>query len=442
MALTVLGLLIVVGVVFKMMTSEERERNLRNVITFLKEVKHALRERPEEQSFNTAIKERMPWPIVTPAILLLNIALFLVMVLGSGALGDPETIVGWGGSLGPLTTNGEWWRLETSLFVHSGWIQLFISILGLLQVGLLLEAFVGRFIFAATFLIAGTLASLVNLSAHQARVGYGASGAIFGAYGLLGACLIWSTFHRSSLAIPKTTLKRLVPAAVLFFLYSLASDSLSAAADVTALASGVICGLVTMVGTADPRPQTRRVSAVIAAAVVGAVLSAIPLRAIADVRPELDRLVSEEDRTVSIYQAADKKFRDRRITADALAELIDRTILPELHASDERLKAIRKVPPEHQHLVDDAETYVRLRAESWQLRAQGLRRIELRNFRSMGTGDLAADSDARRRAEAQHRANLAVMGSAEGRTRAALEVLQRIRSGKDKQVPGVHTAGS
>src|SRR6202035_2476066 len=99
---------------------------------------------------------------------------------GAGALSDPQTLVGWGASFGPRTTNGEWWRLVTSMFVHSGMLQLLVNVGGLVSIGFMLERLVRRPAFAAVYFAAGVLASLVSLSVHPMAVSAGASGAIFG----------------------------------------------------------------------------------------------------------------------------------------------------------------------------------------------------------------------------------------------------------------------
>ena len=78
------------------------------------------------------------------------------------------------------------------------------------------------------FLIAGVLASLVHLVTHPMATSIGASGAIFGLYGLLLASSIWGMRHRSDVTIPLTAVKTLVPAAAVFILYSLANDSVGA----------------------------------------------------------------------------------------------------------------------------------------------------------------------------------------------------------------------
>ena len=104
-------------------------------------------------------------------------------------------LVGWGASLGTLTTNGGWWRLVTSTFVYSSTLHLVLSLAALIQVGRILERVVGRLTVIAVYLSAGIFTGLVNLSSHPLAVTVGTSGAVFGLYGLLIALLIWQTFH-------------------------------------------------------------------------------------------------------------------------------------------------------------------------------------------------------------------------------------------------------
>jgi len=164
-----------------------------------------------------------------------------------------------------------------------------------------------------------------------------------------------------------------------------------------------------------------------AATVVIAVASAFSLRGIADVKPEMERVVALEDRTARAYQTAADGFRRGRITAEALALLIDRTIMPELQAADARVKALEKVPLEHQPLVASAEEHLRLRSESWRLRAEVLRKTNMPKPRESGTTDWESSTRSRLRAETQHQANGIMRGMAEGRERASLEALERIK---------------
>ena len=127
-----------------------------------------------------------------------------------------------------------------------------------------------------------------------------------------------------------------------------------------------------------------------AATVLMAVVCAVPLRSVADVAPEMARVVAVEERMIGAYDAAVVSFRKHRITADALAEMIDRTILPELQVTRARLKALRGVPPEHVPLVAAAEEYVQLREQSWRRRAEGLLQSNTRMLREAEETERAA----------------------------------------------------
>jgi hypothetical protein len=152
----------------------------------------------------------------------------------------------------------------------------------------------------------------------------------------------------------------------------------------------------------------------------------MPLRNIADVKPELARVVALEERTAVAYRAALDRFKHGRMTAEALAELADRTIVPELQAADARLQALRHVPPEHQPLVTEAREYLRLRCASWRVRADATRKA---NTPLRRPKDGAAAANWRLQAEAQHRSNLAAAGKAEGAERVSLEAFERVRRG-------------
>ena len=413
--LAFLALLMVLGLVFTAMAPQAREEIGHTALAAIRRIRQeATRSRPECEQFRAALRERTRWALVTPALIALNVTVFVLMLSGTGALSDPATLAGWGGNFWLRTRNGEWWRLVTSIFVHAGMLHLLVNVAGLAQIGFILERLVGRVIVIAVFLTAGIFASLVNLATYPMATGVGASGAVFGLYGLLLASSIWGIRHRSNVTMPLTTVKMLLPAAAVFILYNLATDSLGSAAELTGLLVGLVCGAGLTKGVSDRKPAARRVAHLTAATVVIAVLSAIPLRGITDVKPELERTVAAEDRMAAAYREAAGQFRNDRVTADALALLIDRKIIPELQVTDQRLKALVGVPKEHQPLVATAEEYVRLRSESWRLRSEWLRK--------------AGRVPARGGEAALHRANMRTIAQAEETERAALEALERIRS--------------
>ena len=429
----ILFLVIVFGFALCRMTAEDRERVIRAVLAAIPRVKSAaIYGRLECEPFRNALCERTPWPVVTPALIALNVVIFIFMLFGAGALGDPATLIGWGGNFGPRTTGGEWWRLLTSVFVHPGMLQLLVDLIGLVQIGLILERLVGPFAFASVYVAAGVFASLVNLSAYPLTVSIGESGAVFGLYGLLLASSIWGLLHRSILTIPLMAVKRLIPAAAVFIFYNVSNDGLGIDAELAGLATGFVCGLFLARGVSDGQPSARHVAAAIAAAAVVAIALAVPLRGITDVRPEIVRVVGLEDRTASVYQTAVDRFTRGRITAEAVAQLIDRTIEPELLAADAHLKAVNGVPREQQPLVASAEEYLRLRYESWRLRAESLRKTEVPALQEAWDTDPASNESGRLRAEGRLKADRIYLGKIEGIERASLEALHRIRPADQK----------
>ena len=411
---TFLVLLVVLAVVFVAMAPDTRERLRQTVLASVVEIRReTTRSRPEIEQFREALRARTRWVFVTQSLIALSAIVYVRMLFGAGALSDPATLADWGGNFWLGTRNGEWWRLVTSIFVHAGMFQLLVNIAGVIQIGLILERLVGRVIVVAVFLTAGVFASLVNLATHPMAMSFGASGAILGLYGLLIASSIWGMRRRSSVTMPLRAVNRLIPAAALFLLYNLANDSLGTAAELTGLFVGLVCGTVLTRGVTERKPAARRVAHVVAAALVMAVVSAIPLRGVTDVKPELERTIAAEDRTAAAYRKASERFKSGATTAEALALLIDRTIIPDLKVTDTRLKALTGVPEEHQPLVASAEEYVRLRSESWRLRSEWLHKSGMAPRQGNET--------------AQHRANNRTIGKAEETQRAALVALEKIR---------------
>jgi membrane associated rhomboid family serine protease len=371
--LLILVLFLLVGFAVYVMTPGERIRLLQAVLTPLRGTKERTFQRlARPDPFAEALRQRTRWPLVTYALAVVNVTVFVLAVASAGPVGEPESLIAWGANFGPRTTNGEWGRLMTSMFVHDGLLHLVVETAALVHLGLLLERLVGPLAFGAVYFAAGLVASVVGLFASAVTISLGASGAIFGLYGLLIAAAIWSRLNRSVLTLPLSALKGLAPSAAVFIVFSLAAESLQSTPEIAGLATGIVSGLLLARGVAEHKPPARRVAVAGAAMTVITLVSAVPLRGVVDVRPEVERVVAVEARTASTYEKAVEKFRNNVLSAEELVRLIEHTIVPELRAERDRLKAIAGVPREHQPLVAYAEEYLRLRDESWRLRAEGL----------------------------------------------------------------------
>lgn len=128
---------------------------------------------------------------ITPILVCLNVAIFILMVL-SGVNGfhpEVESLISWGANFRPLTLDGEWWRLITNNFIHIGFLHLFLNMYAFVYIGLILEPYLGRSRFAGAYLLTGISASITSLWWNDLSLSAGASGAIFGMYGVFFAML-------------------------------------------------------------------------------------------------------------------------------------------------------------------------------------------------------------------------------------------------------------
>jgi rhomboid protease GluP len=377
-------------VAYRATSAEERARAARAVLEAIREARRAAARRAQKEPFGEALRARTPRAPVTPALVALNAVIFLLMLAGAGSLGHPDTFVRWGGNFGPRTTNGEWWRLVATAFIHSGMLPLLINIAGMFQLGLVVERLVGPVALAVTYAAAALCASLVSLSLHPVTVNAGASAAIFGIYGLLLASSIWSIRHRSTVTIPLLTLKRIAPAAAVFMLYNLGAARSERPLQLAGLLTGVALGAMLTKNIGERKPPVRLVAAAALAIAVAAVTCAVPLRGMAYVKPEIERLASLEDRTVSAYQAEVERFKNGRVNAVRLAGVIDRAITPEVQAARARLTTLKHVPRDERALVDAAEEYLRLRDESWRLRSEALHKSSMPALRKADKSERAS----------------------------------------------------
>jgi rhomboid protease GluP len=409
--MSLIAILVLLGAVYYFTTAEEKRR-------FVAALVHASREalilfrrhRPKPGPFDHALRERAPMVLATPALAALSAGVFLCMLLAPGALSDPETLVRWGGSFGPRTTNGEWWRLLMATFAHTSFMHVLVNVAALVQIGIIMERLFGRAAFVSVYLAAGVMTSIVNLAMHPIEVSAGGSGSVFGILGLLLTWLIAGVAFRSTLAIPLTTVFTISPAIVLFILYSMAAG-FDGLAELAGFAVGVVSGLVLAKNVEARTPPLLRIAATMGAMALIAVPSAVPLRGLMDVRPELQKVAAIEHRTARIYDRAVGRFTKGEIQVKELAELIDGTILPELLTAHKRLGQLKGIPREHEPMVAGAREYFTLREKGWRIRADALRKI---NRATLRQADEIGDEALRALAEVTEAAEIAATEATEG----------------------------
>ena len=144
--------------------------------------------------------------LLTKILIGVNVAVYLLMVAtGGGTLGSPRgevfeegSLIGVGIQGGELVgvSQGEWWRLLTSAFLHASLIHLGMNMLFLWWVAAPVEEAIGRWRFALIY-FAGALGGAAGallfgkyelFGTTLATPTVGASGALFG---ILGAALVF-----------------------------------------------------------------------------------------------------------------------------------------------------------------------------------------------------------------------------------------------------------
>jgi membrane associated rhomboid family serine protease len=370
---TLFALTVLVGFALYVMTAEERGRLIARIHDAVSRAVQTLEDPASSQQFYDALRARTAHTIATPALIALNVLVFAFMLVGTGSLSDPQTLIGWGASFGPLTTNGDWWRLLTAIFVHAGPIHLLVTIASLMTIGFILERAVGPLALAAVYVASGLIANVVSLwSAPALSVTLGSSGAVLGVYGLLVASLTWTIYSRPEGSVPMTTVKRIATAAAIFALFNMLTDYIVGTGELAGFSTGMIAGLIVARGITRARPPVQRAGLVMGLTLTIAIVTVAPVRGILDVRTEVAQVVAVEERTAGAYNKAVTQFRKGSIGSADLVATIDQSIMPELHAARARLQALRGVPREHRRLIGDAEQFLQLREESWRRRSDAL----------------------------------------------------------------------
>jgi len=215
---------------------------------------------------------------VTPILVDINLAIFLLMALSGAGLFAPNThvLLSWGANIRYLTLDGQWWRIITCCFIHIGLFHVLLNMYALIYIGVLLEPQLGRGRFAAAYVLTGITASLASLYWHANTVSAGASGAIFGMYGVFLALL---TTH----LIEKTRRKALLTSIGIFVGYNLlygTGGTVDNAAHIGGLIGGLLCGYLFYPGLSQPDKPRLFYSGIVGAALLVVATSMIAFKKI------------------------------------------------------------------------------------------------------------------------------------------------------------------
>lgn len=138
-----------------------------------------------------SVRARAANPVVTTALVAMNVAIYVVSSIGSG-LAEPSfgvqvdfALIGRGLSSAGLigVGEGEWYRLISGGFLHGGLLHLGFNMYVLWILGKQLEPALGQVAFAAVYVSSMLAGSLGVMVLEPDALTVGASGAVFGLFG-------------------------------------------------------------------------------------------------------------------------------------------------------------------------------------------------------------------------------------------------------------------
>jgi rhomboid protease GluP len=291
-------------------------------------------------------------------------------------------IIKWGANFGPLTLSGDWWRLISCVFVHIGIIHIAFNMYALYMAGVYLEPLLGKTKYIAAYLCTGVFASLASLWWHKDPIASaGASGAIFGMYGIFLALL-------STNLIPKQIRKGLLQSIGVFVIYNLVygiKSGVDNSAHIGGLLSGLLIGYLYYPGLKSPGKKSLTLVGVIAVATAGSTIFYLQNNKAADeTRSRAKEEIEEYEykdadkyrEQLKIFGEAEKKalapFGDTTLTYQEKVEKLQSFSLPEWEKASEAIERIKslKVSDKSKQKGEKVQQYISLRKEEIRLIGQ------------------------------------------------------------------------
>jgi rhomboid protease GluP len=326
-------------------------------------------------AFRQGLQRRTPRVWATPALVATNVLVFVAMVFAGVGLMSPsvEGLITWGANYAPRTTTGQGWRLLSNVFVHIGVVHVAMNMIGLWQIGFLVERLLGNRGFLAVYFFSGVCGSLASVLWNPFVVSAGASGAVFGVYGALLAYLLR---HRGS--IPGAVLQPLLRSALIFVglnvVYGFQAKGIDMAAHVGGFVAGFAATLVVgqPVSAGGGRAAAMRevVLVVLTAALVAFVPGRLPRT------PDLQGALRDFDTMERSALAAYNGALQASGRSDAeIARIIDEQVLPPWRQFAERwqvIAAAKRLPEAQRTTVTQLSRYIGLRTQGWTLFSEAL----------------------------------------------------------------------
>jgi rhomboid protease GluP len=333
--------------------------------------------RHELRQFRNLLFALTPHVWAIPTLLALNVIVWISMIVAGASPLSPlvETMLKWGANYGPLTLNGQGWRMATCMFLHFGLLHIGFNMYVLWQLGRLVERLVGNWGLLILYMATGIAASIASLAWNPAVVSAGASGAVFG---VCGALLGFIALRRDT--IPRVVLMDLKSSLITFVVYNVAFGVVVPAIDMAAhlggLVYGVLCGLVLsqpLVPGARQRRWRRNLACLVGSALVLPLAFSLLPAPPPDVNTSVANIEQANQRVKTRYQQLDQQLQQGQLTPAAYADAVTSQVLPIVDEALRETHALSASPTIDRAGLKSLEQYLTLRQQSLQWLARGVR---------------------------------------------------------------------
>lgn len=304
---------------------------------------------------------------ISPILININLFIFIIMAFSGVHILIPENqdLLTWGANFRPMTLNGQGWRLLTACFLHIGILHLLLNMYALLYIGVLLEPYLGKTRFLAAYLISGIAASIISLWWNDLTISAGASGAIFGMYGVFLALLTTNLLDKSVKTALLTSIAAFIGYNILNGLKP--NSGIDNAAHIGGFLSGIIIGYAFVPSLKQFENKTIKFSTI---GILSAVLlissftiyKSLPNN-IGNYDKEMERFISMESMALEVFNLPEGTSNEKYLT-----EIKDRG----LYYWRENLKIIESfekqdLPEVLKERNNKLKTYCELRIASYEL---------------------------------------------------------------------------
>ncbi|MFH0993739.1 MAG: rhomboid family intramembrane serine protease [bacterium] len=134
---------------------------------------------------------------MTMGLIIINLVMFMITIASGGF--ELENLVRLGAMVPAFVSDGEYYRILSSMFLHGGWLHFVMNMMALYYLGMAMERGIGSYRYFALYMLSGLGGSFaIVLFGAPYDVTIGASGALFG----IMAGMLYITFRRKNWFTP------------------------------------------------------------------------------------------------------------------------------------------------------------------------------------------------------------------------------------------------